>query len=151
MPIWNALFGGGVKAAGEGINATLGGIGTLAKDIRSAITGEMSPEKKAEIQQSLIEIEARASQSQNEVNAIEARHASVFVAGWRPFIGWVCGFSVAYNFIVHPLLTWMAEIWFPGMEPPALNIEGLMSIVMGMLGLGAMRTYEKYKNVNGKH
>jgi len=102
-------------------------IGGLGLEIRELIKGkEIDPQK-------LIELQA-------QINAQEARHRTVFVAGWRPFIGWVCGVALAYNFVLRDLLIW----WF-GVDtaPPALQMEHLMTVLIGMLGLGGMRTFEK--------
>jgi hypothetical protein len=157
MGLLSGLFGIGAKGTGEGVNAVLGGIGSLAKDLRSAITGDLPPEKKAEIELKLTALEGKLAEGQNAVNAIEAKHTSVFVAGWRPFIGWVCGFGLAYHFIVHPILLWVAvgldgsATWGIGIEPPVLSSDGLLSIVLGMLGLGGMRSWEKNKGVNKNH
>jgi len=99
----------------------------IGLEIRELIKGkEIDPQK-------LIELQA-------EINKMEAQHRTVFVAGWRPFIGWVCGFALAYNFVLRDLL-----IWFFGPEtaPPALQMEHLMTVLLGMLGLGGMRTFEK--------
>jgi hypothetical protein len=107
-------------------------VGVLAKDIREAIKGkELDPEK-------LIEL-------QTKINEAEAQHRSIFVAGWRPFIGWICGVALAYNFILRDLI-----IFVVGSDnaPPALQMDHLMTVLMGMLGLGAFRTYEKIKNVS---
>lgn len=107
-------------------------VGALAKDIREAIKGkELDPEK-------LIEL-------QTKINEAEAMHRSVFVAGWRPFIGWVCGIAMAYNFILRDLIIFAMGNDF---VPPALQMDHLMTVLMGMLGLGAFRTYEKIKNVS---
>jgi len=107
-------------------------VGVLAKDIREAIKGkELDPEK-------LIEL-------QTKINESEAQHRSVFVAGWRPFIGWVCGISLAYNFVLRDLIIFVVGNDF---VPPALQMDHLMTVLMGMLGLGAFRTYEKIKNVS---
>jgi len=107
-------------------------LGTFAKDLREAIKGkEIDPEKALE----LIKV-------QNEVNKIEAQHRSIFVAGWRPFIGWVCGVALLYNFILRDLIAWLS----PGVMPPALQMEHLLTVLMGMLGLGGLRTYEKLKD-----
>jgi hypothetical protein len=85
-------------------------------------------------------------QGQLAVNAKEAEHASLFVAGWRPAIGWVCGAGLAWNFIIQPLISWVAFL-VPGAPDlsgaPQLEIGELMTILMGMLGLGGLRTYEK--------
>jgi hypothetical protein len=87
---------------------------------------------------------------QMQVNAKEAEHKSIFVAGWRPFIGWVGGFSLGYQFIFYPLLLWVWSIVSIFVEipqgvgpPPVLDGNELYSIVLGMLGIGAMRSYDK--------
>ena len=86
--------------------------------------------------QKLIELQA-------EINKIEAQHRTIFVAGWRPFIGWVCGFALAYNFVLRDLLVW----WFgPETAPPALQMEHLITVLVGMLGLGGLRSIDKYNN-----
>jgi hypothetical protein len=105
-------------------------IGGLALDIREAIKGkELDPQR-------LIEL-------QSEINKPEAQHRSLFVAGWRPFIGWICGFALLYNFIIRDL-----AIWAFGIEsvPAPLQMEHLMTVLLGMLGLGGMRTFEKLKD-----
>ena len=84
---------------------------------------------------------------QLKVNEQEASHPSLFVAGWRPFIGWTCGLGLVYNFIIYPLLLWAVAASGSGIEPPPLLSEYLMELVLAMLGLGALRTFEKYKGV----
>lgn len=78
--------------------------------------------------------------AQIAVNQQEAAHKSIFVSGWRPFIGWVCGIALAYSTIASPFLA----IWF---AVPAVNVELLWPVLGGMLGLGGMRTVEKTKGV----
>lgn len=87
---------------------------------------------------------------QLEVNKAEASHKSIFVAGWRPFIGWVGGFSLCYQFIMYPLLMWVwAILEVKGMipqgvsVPPILDTNALYTVVTSMLGVGAMRSYDK--------
>ncbi len=87
------------------------------------------------------------SMGQINTNTEEAKHASLFVAGWRPFIGWVCGFGLTYNFLIYPVLLWVISINGSAIKPPPLFSENLMELVLGMLGLGALRTYEKWKGV----
>jgi len=92
--------------------------------------------------------------AQMEVNKAEAQHPSVFVAGWRPFIGWVCGLALAVfllgNFMGADLLNWLRLAFFPTMpEPPQLaGTETLVTVLMAMLGLGGLRTVEKLKGVS---
>jgi hypothetical protein len=103
-------------------------IGGLALDIREAIKGkEMDPQR-------LIELQA-------EINKVEAQNRSVFVAGWRPFIGWVCGVAFAFHYIVMPLL-----LAYTDMKPVEFDTNSLFTVLMGMLGLGGLRTYEKLKD-----
>ena len=82
-----------------------------------------------------------ALQGQLEINKIEAAHKSLFVAGWRPFIGWICGLGLAYNVIISQVLS----IWF---AVPEVDSNLLMPVMTGLLGLGAMRSYEKTKGVS---
>ncbi len=85
---------------------------------------------------------------QLEVNKAEATSASVFVSGWRPFIGWVCGAALAYTYLLYPLLMWAGALWFPAIKPPVLGNDGMLyELLFGMLGLGALRTFEKIKGV----
>lgn len=78
---------------------------------------------------------------QIEVNKVQAAHKSLFVAGARPFIMWVCGVALAYSTIAHPIL----DIWF---DMPKVDVSLLMPVLMGLLGLGGMRTLEKTKGVS---
>ena len=81
---------------------------------------------------------------QAEINKIEAAHRSVFVSGWRPFIGWVCGFALAYSFVLRDILTWFIALYRPDIAaPPAIHMEELITVLMGLLGLGGLRTFEK--------
>lgn len=83
---------------------------------------------------------------QLEINAREAQHASVFVAGWRPFFGWAGGAGFVYATIGQPLLAWIGAIkGWPA--PPDINIDLLWVVVTGMLGLGTLRSVEKSKGI----
>jgi len=89
-----------------------------------------------------------AAMAQVEVNKMEAQHRSLFVAGWRPFIGWTCGIALAYHFVLNPLI--MFGVSWAGVEIPELpefDMSSLMTVLMGMLGLGGLRTFEKVKKV----
>jgi hypothetical protein len=114
----------------KGGNGKKSAAGNLAWEIREAIKGkELDPNE-------LIQI-------QTKINEIEAQHRSVFVAGWRPSVGWVCSIALFYNFVVRDLMIWALE---PEVIPPALQMEHLMTVLMGMLGLGGLRTFEKLKD-----
>ena len=92
-----------------------------------------------------------SAMAQVEVNKAEAQHRSIFVAGWRPFIGWTCGVALAYHFILHPIMVF-AMMTFPTIpispdQLPEFDMSSLLTVLMGMLGLGGLRTYEKTKGL----
>jgi hypothetical protein len=112
------------------------------------------PEARARAQRELtaeiVRIEAEQAIAQVELNKQEAQHSSIFVAGWRPFIGWVGGVSLAWTFLVHPLLVWVATVSGYTGTFPALDTDPLMTLVFAMLGVGVMRTVDKIKGVDTK-
>lgn len=150
MGLLDSILGGGVQAAGEGVGAVLGGLGGLAKDIREAITGDIPADKKAELEQKAQELENAVLTAQIAVNLKEAESQRLFVSGWRPFIGWVCGCGLAYQFIGFSLIEWAAKAAGSTIAPPVLNTEGLVSIVIPLLGLAGFRTIEKIKGVDNR-
>ena len=108
------------------------------------------PAKKAEAEMELLRMatdgELKQVIGQLEINAREAQHPSVFVAGWRPFFGWAGGAGFVYATILQPLLAWGAAVkGWPA--PPSLNLDLLWVVVTGMLGIGGLRSIEKIKNV----
>lgn len=88
--------------------------------------------------------------AQLKVNEQEAGHDSIFVAGWRPFIGWTGGAALAYQFVVYPLLLWGWALLGndPAEAPPVLESGALFSIVTAMLGVGGMRSFDKLRGTN---
>jgi len=119
----------------------LGDIIGAVKDVVSEVV--VDKDKRNEINYKLQELEDKADQrlheqlmGQIEVNKTEAEHSSVFVAGWRPFIGWGCGAAFIYNAILAPMTGWASA-----------DLPFVQTVLMGMLGLGAMRSYEKVKGV----
>ena len=106
-----------------------------------------SEDEKLTHKEILQRISQKPSLVQTEINKVEAGHRTIFVAGWRPFIGWVCGVALAYNFIIRDLLLWiLLNLGSDTSIPPALQMDHLMTVLMGMLGLGVLRTVEKVKN-----
>ena len=108
------------------------------------------PEKKREAEMELVRMaadgELKQTIAQLEINAREAAHPSIWVAGWRPYFGWVGGTAFAYVGIIKPLLTWVASIkGWP--VPPDIDTEFLWVVVSGLLGIGGLRTVEKFKGV----
>jgi hypothetical protein len=86
--------------------------------------------------------------AQIEVNKAEAASGSVFKGGWRPFIGWVCGSAFAYHFVLQPVIVFVVLAVGVDLPPlPEFDMTSLMTVLMGMLGLGGLRTYEKQKGI----
>ncbi|MCE2927930.1 MAG: holin family protein [Rickettsiales bacterium] len=86
-----------------------------------------------------------ADEAQTEINKIEAASSDRFVAGWRPFIGWVCGVAFAYHFILQPLLAFTIMNSGGEVRLPTFDMDALSTVLMGMLGLGGLRTIEKIR------
>lgn len=122
-------FSNAIKGGVEGVAGGMGDLITTAKEL---ITDEPSPEKR------LAHLEKIIAWGQQE-----ARHKSILIAGWRPFIGWVCGIGFAFNVIVHPLFLWLNSVFWQIPNPPALDIGLLVSTLGGMLGMGGIRSYDK--------
>lgn len=93
--------------------------------------------------------ELSAIAGQLEINKAEASNPSVFVSGWRPFVGWVCGLGLFYSFLAQPLLAWASTIHHYGV-PPTLDLGTLLTVLGGLLGLGSLRTIEKVNGVASK-
>jgi len=119
------------------------------------VAGRFLPEDKEKRAEAEREIEAKLADSlakldlvQAETNKVEAGHRSLFVAGWRPFIGWSCGFALAYTYVLQPILTFgLAQAGYL-IDLPAVNLGEMMPVLMGLLGLGGLRSWEKVKGVS---
>jgi len=119
------------------------------------------PEKKAAAQLELLKMqqngdlaqlaaETDLAKLQVQVNLEEAKSANWFVAGWRPFIGWICGCGLAYVSIIEPVARFAAQVWFHYTGSfPVIDTTITMQVLLGMLGLAAARTVEKVRNVEG--
>lgn len=137
------------------ISTILGGINIDGILSRFFPSKEKAQEFKATMEQELLRQEgeitkaALASQAaQIEVNKTEAASGSIFVAGWRPFIGWVCGAALVVQYVASPLLPWAGKVVGFDLPPiPSLD-DSLWQLMAGLLGLGGMRTYEKLKGVD---
>src|SRR5260370_8475095 len=97
-----------------------------------------------------LDAQLQASAQQTDKNKVEAASSSLFVSGWRPFIGWVCGSGLAYQYLLDPILSWTAAIQHWPL-PPNLDLGTLITMLGGLLGLSAQRTYEKIKGVSNVH
>ena len=115
----------------------------------SDLIGKAIPDKtkrmelEASIKSQMIDLQ----KSQNEINLAQAKHGSIFVAGARPAILWICALGLAWQFFLAPLMNWAVVISGSTIQPPVINTEGLMTLTLSLLGLGGLRTAEKWKGV----
>lgn len=139
------------QAAGGIIEA----VGKVADDLFTSDKERLDAELKSEqIGLEAARVDADLIGRQIDVNKEEAKHASIFVAGWRPAIGWTGVAGLVYQFLVQPTLVWcwtlgQANGYIPDnlAPPPAIDFEPLMTLLVGILGIGTLRTYEKVKRV----
>lgn len=104
-----------------------------------------------QFERELAEAVSKTAENQAEINKIEAASSSVFVAGWRPFIGWVCGAAIAWTYLFGPLLVWYYAFYgYDVSKLPIIPTDSLFELVLAMLGLGGLRTFEKLKGVSTK-
>lgn len=125
-----SLLGGGMVQGAKGI----------AEIVDKFI--ETAEEKKA-AKIVLTKLMQRPNEVQAEINKIEAGHKSLFVAGWRPCLGWICTVALGWGWILAPVLLFI----FPDKTMPAIELGQAISLVMAMLGMGALRSYEKKNNI----
>jgi len=109
---------------------------------------EAAAKAKQEIEQQLTTHLAQIDLAQLEINKAEASHRSIFVAGWRPFIGWACGFALAYTYVIQPIAVFALAQTGYLIDLPTLSMSEMMPVLMGLLGLGGLRTFEKFKHVS---
>lgn len=132
---------------GEAIAATsklLNGI--LQRILPEKVSEETALRLNQELTLAIMNNELQPILAQLNVNAKEAEHDSIFVAGWRPFVGWVCGTAFAYTFIIQPMAVFITVTMTWSTPPlPTLDMMPMLTVLGGMLGLGAMRSYEKVK------
>ncbi len=115
----------------------------------SDLIGKAIPDKtkrmelEASIKSQMIDLQ----KAQAEINLEQAKHPSLFVSGSRPAILWICALSLFYQFFLAPMLNWIVVVSGTSIQPPVLNTEGLMTLTLSLLGLGSMRSFEKFKGV----
>lgn len=128
-------------------------LGDLIKPIKDVVSEVVvDKDKRNEINLKLQELVDKSDERYHEqlmgqiaVNTEEAKHASIFVAGWRPFIGWVGGVGLAYSFILAPFIEFIARLFGYSGVMPEPDAAQLLTLVLSMLGVGAMRSYDKSK------
>ena len=136
-------------------------MGAVDIDVGSAVKGLFegfdslftSDEERGQLQLAVEQLVHDRLNMQAKTNQEEAKHPSVFVSGWRPFLGWVCGVGIGFQFVARPILQWVNDIVSvitgnPQMPAlPSLDVEQLISLVVAMLGIAGYRSYEKTKGI----
>lgn len=102
---------------------------------------------KMEAEATLLAASIEEMKGQVSINIEEAKNANVFVAGWRPAIGWSCALAFAFLYVIGPIVTWVASWYGVTITLPQFNSADLMSLTFGMLGIAGFRTFEKVKGV----
>ena len=120
---------------------TLKTVGTVIDDLH------FSGEEKEKLKLQMKEIDAKLKEKQLDINKAEASHRSVFVSGWRPFLGWVSGLSIGYVDLFQPILDMILQMFGVEVDWVVLDLGQLMPLVLGMLGLGGLRSFEKAKGL----
>ena len=128
-------------------------IGSLAGPLFGLVDDLFTSDEEREAAKlKLLEMEQKGELAQIAVNMQEAKSENVFISGWRPAVGWTCTAAFAYAFVLQPFAAFIALV--SGMDPallaalPDLDIGSMMPVLLGMLGLGAMRSYEKKSGTN---
>ena len=124
------------------------GLGTVA-ELASGLIDRFFPNKTEQEKQQMAAA-VMIIQGQLDINKEEAKNPSVFVSGWRPFIGWVCGSACAWNWIGLPLAVFLAKLFGYAVDLQPASLTEMMPILLGMLGLGGLRTVEKIQGVAAK-
>jgi hypothetical protein len=131
------------------------GIGTVIESVGKVASDLITTDKeRLEMALREKELDQRLDMAQIGVNQTEAQHSSIFVAGWRPAIGWIGAAALAYQFLLYPIMLW-GWTWMQGMgwipreltPPPVLEADQLWVILSGILGIAGMRSFEKSKGV----
>ena len=122
----------------------------------SGIVSKVIPDRdaqikiQAELEKQMLAIEADQLSGQREINKVEASSSSLFVAGWRPACGWVGAFGLAWQFVLAPVATWIATLCGSHILLPVLPSGDLLNLVFALLGIGSLRSFDKWKGTETK-
>lgn len=131
-----------------GIISDIGGIGAIADLLKDGMEKIWpDPTKRAEAELKIRELDNQLAAGQLAINQAEAANNNLFVSGWRPFIGWVCGAAFAYHFVLQPFIAFILSNAGLDVKLPVFDMSTLYTVLMGMLGLSGLRTTEKVKGV----
>ena len=131
------------------ISGLLGAILPVANTVIDRLVPDKNAQAKlkAEMEKTLVQAEAAGMLAQSQANIEQAKHPSIFVAGARPAIMWICAVALGWQFIGNPLAVWAVTLFAPGTPIPNISPEGLFPLTMSLLGLGGMRSAEKWRGV----
>lgn len=133
---------------------------TAVANVVNTVLNRVLPDKtandaaKAQLLQMQLGGDIASVTGQIDIDKAEAASSSTFVAGWRPFVGWICGGAFGYVYIIQPFLQFLLvafKVNFDASKLPQLNISEMMPVLLGMLGLGAMRSYDKTQGTGSGH
>jgi hypothetical protein len=133
---------------------------TAVLNIGNTVIDRLLPDKtandqaKAQLAQAALQGDFNEVMGQLEINKVEAASGSTFVAGWRPFVGWVCGAGVAYHYIIQPMAQFLLVAFHSNFDPtklPQINMVELLGLLTGMLGFGLYRTLDKTNGTSNGH
>ena len=131
MGILDIFTGGSIKA-----------VGNIVDELYT------SEDERNQAKITLEKIQSKLKEKQLDINIAEAKHRSLFVAGWRRCLGWVGALSVAYVYLLQPILNMILQLFDVHIDWVVLDLGQLMPLILGMLGLGGLRTFEKSKGVS---
>lgn len=138
------------------IGSVVEAVGSIADDLFTSDEERAKADLEAmQIGLDAARVDADLIKGQQEINKIEAAHSSIFVAGWRPAVGWVGVVALAYQFVAYPGFIWgwallQARDIVPTslQPPPILDIDALMVLMAGILGIASARTFEKVRGIS---
>lgn len=154
-PVLGGVLGGPAGGIVGSFIANKLGVAATPDALSAAL---QDPKNVVELQQiasqneaALLDFLHQEDSSQSAVNQAEASNSSLFVAGWRPAVGWSCAVAFLYSFVLAPLASFSASLVGHPVKLPDLDLTQMMPVLLGMLGIAGMRTYEKVKGVVAGH
>jgi hypothetical protein len=129
MSFWKNILGSTIKDGAEGVVK-------LGEGIKTIVTGKLPPKEEAELMLRVNEIINVSNKMQNDINLIEAQSDSFFKSGWRPAVGWMCTIGMGIQYLLFPILGLFMKV-------PAVDFSDLIALLIGLLGMGGLRTLDK--------
>lgn len=129
MSFWKNIIGSTIKEGADGIVK-------LGEGVKTIITGKLPPKEEAEIMLKVNELINASNKMQNDINLIEAQSESFFKSGWRPAVGWMCTIGMGIQYLLFPILGLFMKI-------PSVDFSDLIALLIGLLGMGGLRTLDK--------